>query len=73
MCMEHCLSILTFIYMMQLPINMGEAWEPFEKRSSFGNRAALDRKALSLLKRDLKKHSVHRMKEPRRINMSVKF
>jgi hypothetical protein len=58
---------------MLLTRNMGEAWKLFEKRSSFGNRGALDRKALSLLKMDLKKHSVHRMKETYRIKMSVKF
>jgi hypothetical protein len=29
--MEHCFSILTFIYMMLLPRNMGEACEPSEK------------------------------------------
>jgi len=59
--------------MMLLPRNMGEDWEPLEKRSSFGNRGGLGRKALSLLKRDLKKHSVHRMKEPYRIKMYVKL
>jgi len=59
--------------MKLLTRNMGEAWEPSQKRSSFGNREALDRKPLSNFKRDLKKHSVHRIKEPCRIKMSVKF
>jgi hypothetical protein len=59
--------------MRLLPRNMGEAWKPSEKRSSFGNKEALDRKALSLLKRDLKKHSAQRIKEPCRIKKSVKF
>jgi hypothetical protein len=38
-----------FIYILLVPEGqMAEAWEPFKKQRSFGNRAALDRRVLTL-------------------------
>jgi hypothetical protein len=49
---SHQCSILTFVYTLLLQEGqMGEAWEPSKKQSSFGNRGALEEEHLHLKER----------------------
>jgi len=48
-CTTSCYKVMIFIYVLLVPEGqMAEAWEPFKKQRSFGNRAALDRTVLTL-------------------------